>query len=1440
MINPYIAGAPVTEARMFFGREDVFEWIKHSLSGRYVDHILVIHGQRRVGKTSVLKQLPHRLPERYIPVFFDLQGRTHTTLDRFLWWLAREIVRVLKQDRTIVVPLPEKLAFAEDPEYFDGQFLPSLQPHLGDHNLLLTFDEFDTLEEAAVKEALARPLVDHLRQLMGHEGLNFIFSIGSSGRKLENMQASYTEFFKAALYKKISFLGQEAARSLITRPVEGLLEYDRGSVDQIYEITSGHPYFTQLVCHELFSYCQKTEKRRVSEADVQAVLDDVVERGTVNLKFVWDEASDLEKWVLAGLAHLEGKVDARALADFLLRQRVRFSDQDLLSALLHLHEKDVLTEANRFVIYLMRIWLQKNRPLERVREELTEVSPIANRYIEIGLEYKDSGLYDKAIESFREALEVNPDNIQAQVSIASVYLAQKTYDKAMTEFQRALAIDEEDVAARAGLCEAHLALGDQALARGKVKDAMRSYQEVLAINAEHTEARQRMADIHRRRAEKALADGRDDEALSAFKEALGFTPEDQTLEARYAEVREQKRAKIMASLLARAEKEQAAKNWDGAIAILEEAQEMAPEDQSLRERLTAVKERQWATRLEAILTQADQATGAGRWDEAVAALDEYLTLEPGDAAVQGRLVEAQRRQRESQLKSLKARARSLAKAERWEEALAAWGDYLALEPEDREAVQADIQEVEGGREMARLYAEAQAAMAKKAYSQAIDRLKQIIAKDENYRDASTMLAQAIALRRGQRPRWQEPRLLAAIGGGAIIITLLSFFALQPTSPLRVALAPPISTATATPTSMPTPRPTSTSTPIPTPTPIPLAWHRLYGGEMFSRDTVTAIVVDPRDPDVLYVGTGYAGIYKSIDGGLSWQPMHNGLGRAWIDTLVIDPRDPRTLYAGVLLNEVYKTTDGGGTWQAVNEGIDNIQASEWVSIVALDPRDSRHLYYALPWHGGAGHIYESMDGGASWTNVQTSACPDQIVGLVIHPTDGKTLFAANFAMGSTAEGECAGGVYKSEDVGRTWTLAGPQIQEIQWGTLEIDSQNGNFLYASARGEELYWSSDGGDNWSRLAQGCWVLAIDPDDGAVAYCGGGKTIMKTTDGGQTWQPLAEVGVGGVEAISVSPHDSMTILAGGSGLYISTDGGVSWVERSSGLGQTRLDLRLDPSDSSTLYAYPPEGPCLLYRSADSGRSWELVTDQGCGLAFDADRDILYRTERNALLRSKDKGKTWESLAWPEEEGSGVAAHPQKPGTVYALYSRNQPPYIYISSDGGQNWQNTSGMQDICDTRLFFDHDQGQVVYAIGDLQASRSGDGGVTWENCPMTGVWHARPDSRLAIDPRDSDRLILATRGDGVLLSEDGCQSWKPSNDGLGNLFVNSVAIDPQNPDTLYAGTDGGAYVSYDGGEHWGVVNEGLLGATVVYSIVVDPQDPSNVYAATPYGIFKMESP
>lgn len=927
IINPYIAGAPVTEQRMFFGREDIFQWIENSIAGQYADHILVLHGQRRVGKTSVLKQLSNRLPHRYIPVFFDLQGRTHTTLDHFLWWLAREIVRVLKQERAIEVPPPQKESFAADPEYFENQFLTSLQSHLGSATLLLTFDEFDNLEESEVREELARPLIDHLRRLMGHPNLNFIFSIGSSGRKLENMQAAYTDFFKTALYKKISFLSEEQTHHLVTRPVAGVIEYERPAVDRIYQIASGHPYFTQLTCHELFARCQRTEQRKIAVADVESVLDDVVERGTVNLKFVWDEASDIEKWSLAALVQLE-KTDNRTLAEFLRRNHVRFSETDLTSGLLRLREKDVLTPQNRFVIHLLHIWLQKNRPIEQVREELTESNPIANRFIEIGLEFRDGGQPEKAIEFFRQALSVASDNLQAQVNIALTYAAQGHLEQAIAEFEKALTIDDEDVASRSGLCDAHLALGDAAVKRGRVKDAVLSYQRVLAINAEHLEARGRMAELSRQRAEKALADGRDEEALSAFAEALKFTPEDQALIARSEKVRAEKNAKVLADQISRSEKEAAARNWAKAVEALNAALEIAPGDASILKRIETINQSQLRERIDALLSKVAAAEKTERWDAAIGGLNEYLQLKPDDTAVQKRIadlvearhtawqkavlervdhavadrnwdaalsalnealrlepdntvmqarsgqVRAERRtaelnarlaraesaagagrwdeaievlndglaaepenetlktklaearkarresrlqaalrlaesaaqagkwetaaaslqevlvnepdnpefiqklaeikalERESRLGGLETLAQSLLKAEKFDEALAAWNEYLALLPADREKAQAEIAAVKKAQTLASLYADAATAHASKNYEKAIELFKRIVAEDAEYKDTTDLLAEAVRLRRSGA---KAPKIAFkkswVIGGGLALLAL---------------------------------------------------------------------------------------------------------------------------------------------------------------------------------------------------------------------------------------------------------------------------------------------------------------------------------------------------------------------------------------------------------------------------------------------------------------------------------------------------------------------------------------------------------------------------------------------------------------------------------------------------------------------------------------------
>jgi len=738
-----------------------------------------------------------------------------------------------------------------------------------------------------------------------------------------------------------------------------------------------------------------------------------------------------------------------------------------------------------------------------------------------------------------------------------------------------------------------------------------------------------------------------------------------------------------------------------------------------------------------------------------------------------------------------------------------------------------------------LYEEAQAALASKDLQRAGDLLKQVLLIDENFKDASRLLAQVVA---HQRRRWYRgKRLWGGLGfvvlvavGGLLVNRHLAAYpsqvtpAASETSSAALDDDPTIKSLITTPTKVPTAKVTS----------VPMGWKRLYTGEAFARDRITAIVVDPLDPEVLYAGTENAGIYKTIDGAISWAPAHRGLGAVRIDTLLIDPANPRILYAGVRLQGVFRSSDGATSWERASDGLD-VESRGWLSLLVMDPQDSSHLYYV----GGSMGVYETTDGARLWTRVWPDVCPKEITSLAIHPLDGRQLFATVFG-----DQECAG-LYISRDGGRSWVLTGLEGQGA-WpnNSLWIDPVRGDYLFVEMK-EGQYRSSDGGQTWSEWPYAC-TSSVGFDRGdplvAYAYCAGGGQFVRTKDGGLKWEMLTLKG-GPAGTVKVSPHASGTIYVGSSGFYLSNDGGTTWAERGSGLPAARLELRSDPRTSSTLYI--EDAGCRLYRSADSGAGWEYVTDRGCGLAFDANGEVLYRAEGGGkgLLRSVDEGASWEVRPFPEDSGGwdvNVAAHPEIPGLVYALYGgpdkEGKPPYIYFSRDGGDTWEAaTGGEGPNTAPGLFFDAVTSQRVYAVseGGFVVHRSSDTGKTWQSCGWPEALFPDSASRFAIHPLNRDVIMLATRGKGIARSEDACQSWEFVDAGPGSLFVNSVVFDPTDPDTVYAGTDGGAFVSFDGGQSWGPINDGLLGATVVYSIVVDPQ--SNVYAATPYGVFKLEA-
>jgi hypothetical protein len=234
----------------------------------------------------------------------------------------------------------------------------------------------------------------YLRHLMQHyPRLNFIFSLGSG---LEEMQKDYAFLFGAAMYHRISFLEEMAARKLITSPARQYYEVSPDAIDMILRVTSGHPYYTQLVCHALFDrWASRPPRPAMTAKDVHAVLSEAIELGSPNLTYVWEDSSDEEKAVMAAMAAaMQGgshEVTGKAIRDAWRKEGGRLPERPLSAALRSLASREVIsgTESYSFTVDLQRLWLAKHRRLDWLKDELAgsirqwnlDAQPSRTRYL---------------------------------------------------------------------------------------------------------------------------------------------------------------------------------------------------------------------------------------------------------------------------------------------------------------------------------------------------------------------------------------------------------------------------------------------------------------------------------------------------------------------------------------------------------------------------------------------------------------------------------------------------------------------------------------------------------------------------------------------------------------------------------------------------------------------------------------------------------------------------------------------------------------------------------------------------------------------------------------------------------------------------------------------------------------------------------------------------
>jgi photosystem II stability/assembly factor-like uncharacterized protein len=389
-------------------------------------------------------------------------------------------------------------------------------------------------------------------------------------------------------------------------------------------------------------------------------------------------------------------------------------------------------------------------------------------------------------------------------------------------------------------------------------------------------------------------------------------------------------------------------------------------------------------------------------------------------------------------------------------------------------------------------------------------------------------------------------------------------------------------------------------------------------------------------------------------------------------------------------------------------------------------------------------------------------------------------------------------------------------------------------------------DGGDARS--------LESVPGEPSHLFLGSANSwIYESQDEGASWHRLAKLdGTDDlvVDSIVVDSRNPSLVYAAAwkfdrpdGGLWVSHDGGRNWKPDPGLSGQSIRAFTQAPSDPRILFAGTLQG---VFRSTDAGDSWQQISPQGSkeiheveSLAVDPnDPDIVYAGTWHLPWKTTDGGKNWENIKQGVIDDSDVFSiivDPEKPNVVYASACSG----IYKSSNGGNLFKKIQGIPATARRTRVLRQDpvHHDTVFAGTTEGLYKTTDGGRTFER--MTG-----PDviiNDVFIDPKNPDRVVLATDRSGVLTSEDGGVSFKDSNRGFSARKVEALLVDPGNPSQMYAGVVndkmyGGVFVSTDGGAHWKHMGEGLEGRDV-FALAQSPD--ALVLAGTNSGIFALDS-
>ena len=666
------------------------------------------------------------------------------------------------------------------------------------------------------------------------------------------------------------------------------------------------------------------------------------------------------------------------------------------------------------------------------------------------------------------------------------------------------------------------------------------------------------------------------------------------------------------------------------------------------------------------------------------------------------------------------------------------------------------------------------------------------------------------------------------------------------------------------------------------------WKSVDNGQtwepIFDHEPVISIgdiAVADSNPDVVYVGTGEAnssrstywgdGVYKSIDGGKTWANV--GLrDTQHIGRIVIDPRNPDVVYVAALGHlysdnderGVFKTIDGGRTWtKSLDVKVDGkaIGAAD----IVMDPKKPDVLYAAAydkdrkPWTfmlGGPGSgIYKTVNGGRTWTKL-TAGLPGGVIGRIgldISPQNPQVLYAnienANkpnmseadrmkeVREGKSSEGMIGEEVYRTDDGGKTWRKVneknpvggGPGYYYMD---IRVDPHDVNHVYVLTVG--VLESKDGGKTWApafRFGGDNHALWIDPANSKHMILGFDHGMGITFDGGKNWRHPDELPLAQIYGVGYDMQVPYNVYAGlqdnGSVRGPSSKRGgrpivfEDWQTVGGGDGQYNV---MDTVTNRYLYnesqfgfitrtdLYTGEMKSIRYPDESLRYNWTAPI-----VVSSHDPNVIYQGA-NRLLKSTSRGDHWEfvspdlttddksKLTVDGKGGDGniqyctistVAESPIAPGL---LWVGTDDGNVWVTKDGGKNW-----------TKLN-DNIKGNPGYWVSRIEASHSFPG-----TAYLTYTGYRNDDFRPF-----------------VYKTTDYGQTWTSIAGNLPNKPVNVIREDPQNPNLLFVGAEFGLYASADGGKAWTDIH-GTMPTQPVWDLAIQPRDGDLIVGTHGRGFF-----